>query len=125
MNEKDIELNLESTDTIDGAGLSKDDKSKLTLLLADGMDWHDETKHLLLLQEKLNNYIAYIESKQYLEKYPDVNAIVIEIKFLFKETDNCKQFLEQHVIKFIEESLPNTKIKIEYGTKETFPNTEA
>ena len=63
--------------------------------MADGMDWSDEYNHLLLLQEKINNYIAYIESKQYLEKYEDIELIDIQIKFLFKETNNCEKFLEQ------------------------------
>ena len=119
--EEDTELNLERTNTIDGVAFGKDD-SKLILLLADGMDWHDETKHLLLLQEKLNNYIAYIDTKQYSEKYPDAKLIEIQVKFLFKETETCKQFLEQHVMKFIKTSLPNTTLEIEYGTQETFPS---
>lgn len=121
--EKDLELNFERTNTIDGVALSKED-SKLILLLADGMDWHDETKHLLLLQEKLNNYIAYIESEQYVENYPDAKTIEIQIKFLFKETHNCKLFLE-YAIKTIETSLQNTTITIKYGTQETFPSANS
>ena len=118
--EKDIILNLERPNTIDVAALDKDDQTKLLLILADGMDWHDEANHLLLLQEKLNNYIDYIESKQYLEKYQDASTIVIQIKFLFKETDNCILFLEQ-AVRFIETSLDNTKVEIEYGNQKTFP----
>ena len=45
------------------------ENSKLIMPLIDGMDWHDETKHLLLLQNKINNYIGYIESEQYLKSY--------------------------------------------------------
>ena len=111
-------LNIEKTNTIDGVAYDEKDL-KLVLLLADGMDWHDEKKHLLLLQEKINNYIAYIEGKQYLQKYSNVEQIEIQIKFLFKETDNCKKFLEQ-VEKIISTSLNNTSINIEYGTEETY-----
>ena len=121
--EKEIVLNLERTNTIDGVAFSEDDL-KLILLLADGMDWHDEQKHLLLLQEKLNNYIAYIESKQYLEKYPKAKEIEIQIKCLFKETDNGKSLLE-YAIKTIETSLQNAKVLIEYGDQETFPGVKA
>ncbi len=111
-------LNIERTNTIDGIAYDEKDL-KLVLLLADGMDWHDEKNHLLLLQEKINNYIAYIEGKQYLQKYSNVEQIEIQIKFLFKETDNCKKFLEQ-VEKIISTSLNNTSINIEYGTEETY-----
>lgn len=83
------------------------------------MDWSDEYNHLLLLQEKINNYIAYIESKQYLEKYEDIELIDIQIKFLFKETDNCEKILEQ-VKKVINDSLQNTTVTIEHGAEETF-----
>ncbi len=60
-------LNVENTDTIDGLAYEQE-TSSLILLLADGMDWSDMNRHLLLLQEKLNNYIWYIDSKQYEEK---------------------------------------------------------
>lgn len=111
-------LNIERTNTIDGIAYNEKDL-KLVLLLADGMDWHDEKNHLLLLQEKINNYIAYIEGKQYLQKYSNVEQIEIQIKFLFKETDNCRKFLEQ-VEKIISTSLNNTSINMEYGTEETY-----
>ena len=49
----EIVLNIEKTNTIDGIAYDEKDL-KLVLLLADGMDWHDEKNHLLLLQEKIN-----------------------------------------------------------------------
>lgn len=115
---EDILLNIEKTDVLDGVATDKKG-TLLIMLLADGMDWHDEEKHLFLLQEKLNNYIAYIESKQYLERYPKVENIKIEIKFLFKETENCKKFLE-HVIVFFQENMPNVSLYIELGNEGTF-----
>lgn len=115
---EDTLLNIEKTDVLDGVGTDKKG-TQLIMLLADGMDWHDEEKHLLLLQEKLNNYILYIESKQYLERYPKVEKIKIEIKFLFKETENCKKFLE-HVIAFFQENMPNVSLYIELGKDDTF-----
>ena len=111
-------LNIEKTNVIDG--ISYDEKnSKLILLLTDGMDWHNEYNHLILLQEKINNYIAYIEEKQYKKNYSNVEQIEIQIKFLFKETDKCKKFLE-HVKNLINDSLINTTINIETGTKDTY-----
>ena len=41
-------LNVENTDTIDGLAYEQE-TSSLILLLADGMDWSDMNRHLLLL----------------------------------------------------------------------------
>ena len=62
----DGKLNIESTETIDSIAYEQDTK-KLLMLISDGMDWTDEGKHMLLLQSKLNSYIRYIDTKQYLE----------------------------------------------------------
>lgn len=112
-------FNVEKTNVLDA--IAYDEKnSKLIMLLSDGMDWHDEPRHLLLLRDKINHYIAYIESKQYLESYSNIEQIEIQIRFLFKETDNCKKFLRE-VTKIISTSLQNTIVTIENGTKDTFP----
>ena len=55
LDNNDEKLNIENTDTIDGMAYEQD-TSSLILLLADGMDWSDINRHLLLLQEKLNTY---------------------------------------------------------------------
>lgn len=109
-------LSIEKTDTIDGVAFDENN-NKLVLLLADGMDWNNEYEHLILLQEKINNYIAYIEDKQYLLNYPNAEQVEVQIKFLYKETANCIKFLEQ-VKAVISEALENTTIVVESGTEE-------
>lgn len=39
----------------------------------DPVDWQEEIEaiHLEILQEKINNYIHFLESKQYVERYGD------------------------------------------------------
>lgn len=113
-------LSVEKTNVLDGVAYDEKN-SKLLLLLTDGADWYDEHNHLILLQEKINNYFGYIERKQYLETYPDakVEEVEIQIKFLFKETDNCKNFLEI-VKKAVNELSIRTTVNIESGTKSTF-----
>ena len=49
LDNNDEKLNIENTDTIDGMAYEQD-TSSLILLLADGMDWSDINRHLLLLQ---------------------------------------------------------------------------
>ena len=67
-----------------------------------GMDWLDEKKHLLLLQEKLNSYILYIDTKQYQEylsrlgeDVSNLKTIEIKISFLFKEPDICTKLIDR------------------------------
>lgn len=47
--------------TIDWLSLGKE-KRQITLTIVDDLDWNEENEHLLLLQEKLNAYLAFVES---------------------------------------------------------------
>ena len=87
-------LNIENTDSIDGLAFEQE-TSSLILLLADGMDWIDVDRHLLLLQDKLNTYIWYIDSRQYEEKYPNVERVEVRVSFLFKEPEICHRLLDR------------------------------
>ena len=65
-------------------------------LLIDGNLWLPDTEeeHLLKLQEKLNNYIYFLESKQYVERYGDkFDKKVIHITFRYSPSDNGLAFL--------------------------------
>ena len=106
-------LNVENTDTIDGLAYEQE-TSSLILLLADGMDWSDMNRHLLLLQEKLNNYIWYIDSKQYEEKYPDVKRIELRVSFLFQEPEVCHKLLERAKQVFVD-VFENVEMIVEQG----------
>ena len=85
-----IELDVTS---IDAMGVSDD---HLELLLIDENKWIEslEEEHLLKLQEKLNNYIYFLESKQYVERYGDnFDQKVIHITFQYSPSDNGLAFL--------------------------------
>lgn len=78
---------------IDAIGTSDTD---LELLLIDGNLWLSDTEeeHLLKLQEKLNNYIYFLESKQYVARYGDsFDKRVIHITFQYSPSDNGIAFL--------------------------------
>ena len=85
-----IELDVTS---IDAMGVSDD---HLELLLIDENKWIEslEEEHLLKLQEKLNNYIYFLESKQYVERYGEkFNKKIIHITFQYSPSDNGLAFL--------------------------------
>ena len=89
---RDIILDTVSIDTI---GVVED---HLELLLIDDNLWlsYTEHDHLLKLQEKINNYIHYLESKQYVEKYGDnFKEKVIHVTFQYAPSDNGLAFLVQ------------------------------
>ncbi|MBN2941691.1 MAG: hypothetical protein JTJ18_06575 [Streptococcus sp.] len=70
--------------------------SHLELLLVDPIGWEEEIEavHLEILQEKLNNYIHFLESKQYVERYGDkFDKKVIHITFQYSPSDNGLAFL--------------------------------
>ena len=79
--------------SIDAMGVSDD---HLELLLIDENKWIEslEEEHLLKLQEKLNNYIYFLESKQYVARYGDsFDKKVIHITFQYSPSDNGIAFL--------------------------------
>ena len=71
--------------------------SHLELLLVDPIGWQEEIEavHLEILQEKINNYIHFLESKQYVARYSDkFDKKVIHITFQYSPSDNGLAFLE-------------------------------
>ena len=87
-----IDSELEPTE-LDAIGIVD---NHLELLLVDPVGWHEEIEavHLEILQEKLNNYIYFLESKQYVERYGDnFGKKVIHITFQYSPSDNGLAFL--------------------------------
>jgi len=98
-------------------GIAKcQENSELVLLITNHLDWEAEYEHLKILQDKINSYINFIESKQYLEVYPQSSfeSYVIEIHFQHGISENCLAFLEV-VANQVEEI--NIKIRIELEEK--------
>ena len=70
--------------------------SHLELLLVDPVGWEEEIEavHLEILQEKINSYIHFLESKQYVARYGDkFDKKVIHITFQYSPSDNGFAFL--------------------------------
>ena len=56
----------------------------VALTISDHLRWEDSRGHLTALQEKLNRYLAFIESGELLEKYPDATGKPVQIDIVFK-----------------------------------------
>ena len=97
----------------------------LEVLLVDSVGWQEEieTVHLEILQEKINNYIYFLESKQYVERYGDnFDKKVIHITFQYSPSDNGLAFLAT-----VQKTLQNTdmSLKVEFPDDETLPEKKS
>lgn len=79
---------------IDGIGLNKEGDS-VVLMISDHLDWSDEYEHLVSLQDKINDYLGFVESGQVNEVYSkvNVNGYTIIIYFKHNPTQKCREFI--------------------------------
>jgi hypothetical protein len=68
-------IDIISTDRITG---------DVTLTIGDHLDWTDSAAHQVLLQSKLNCYLAFVESGEILQSYPTVKDRRITFNVVFK-----------------------------------------
>lgn len=54
------------------------------LTIADHLDWEDTLSHLLLLQDKINAYLAFYESGQIYQSYPKSKGREVRINVVTK-----------------------------------------
>ena len=94
----------------------------MELLLIDSNLWLPDTEeeHLLKLQEKLNNYIYFLESKRYVERYGDsFDQKVIHITFQYSPSNNGLAFLAA-VQKVLQPTDMSLKVELPGGIMEEF-----
>lgn len=87
-------MTVEQANAIDFIG-TNEKTGVMTLCVADPLDWSESNKHLLMLQDKINNYLAFIESGDIHKKRPDAKGqkIVIEIRFQYQPNKDARDFL--------------------------------
>jgi hypothetical protein len=85
---------LELVDSVDVIGIDRQ-SGCVRMAIVDGVDWSDVTRHLHLVQEKLNAYIRFIESGQLLSAYPDARGrpISIEWRHRYPLPQDARDFL--------------------------------
>ena len=65
-------MSLDNTEVVDAIGTDKSTNT-VVLTIIDSWDWKSELGHLEALQEKLNAYFCFVESRQIYESYPDAS----------------------------------------------------
>lgn len=89
-------MSLENPKVVDAIGLDRSSVD-VVLTIADALDWSDERRHLLLLQEKLNAYFEFIEGGQIYESYPDARGkgLIIDIVSRFSMPPSAIELLRK------------------------------
>ena len=89
-------MSIEQTDRVDAIGV-EDSSGKVILSIADHLDWRDEHAHLLVLQDKLNTYVRFVESGELVSAYPNAagKKPVIDVVTRLEIPRVCAQFFER------------------------------
>lgn len=87
-------MTVEQTSVVDIAYIDKE-TGIVHLLVADHLDWDGE--HLLVLQEKINCYLSFVESGEILDMLPESKGRDIQIDLItkYKPPEEALHFLEQ------------------------------
>lgn len=90
-------MSVDQTNVIDAIGVDSA-TGEVVLTIADHLEWTEsDNDHLLLLQEKLNTYLSFIESGEMLETYPDAKgrAVLIDIVCKYPMSQQAQGFYNQ------------------------------
>ncbi|MCU7679260.1 DUF6572 domain-containing protein [Bacillus thuringiensis] len=85
---------LHDIDQVDLISLDNENKDIVYLTIFDALDWEEEHEHALLLQEKINRYLAFIESGEIYETTPETigkDKFVIQVYALHE----CNEYGEE------------------------------
>lgn len=93
-------------DVVDGIAYENE---TLIMEIYDHLDFEGkfDFDHISILQDKINTYLWYINSKQYIDVYPnrDFKSFIINVHFLHKLSDNCEKFLKVSYEKLLTSSV--------------------
>ncbi|ADL53277.1 DUF6572 domain-containing protein [Clostridium cellulovorans] len=89
-------MSLKNINTVDFISTDNEEKN-VTLTITDELDWEDEINHLRLIQDKVNNYLSFIESGELYQTYPTSKGkkIEIEIYCKYELTINCEKLFKK------------------------------
>lgn len=86
-----MSMSIEDQNSVDAIGV--DESGIVILTISDHLEWDND--HLFLLQEKINVYLAFLESGEVYEAYPDSKGKEFKINVV------CKYELSPSAIQFI------------------------
>lgn len=66
------------------------DNDGFVLTICDHLDWNNTQEHLTILQDKINTYLAFLESGEIYENYPDAKGRPLQIEIMFNYRPNLE-----------------------------------
>src|SRR5215831_3393869 len=81
-------MSVDQPDVVDIISTSQ--SGEIVLTISDHLDWADTHSHLLVLQEKINRYLSFLESGEIYQRYPDATGRRIIIKVAFHREPNLE-----------------------------------
>lgn len=82
-------MSVEELDVVDVVSIDKE-TGHVVLTISDHLDWSDTVGHQTILQAKFNKYLAFVESGEILESYPDAKDRPVAFKVVFKHRPDQK-----------------------------------
>ncbi len=108
-------MSVDQTQVIDVVSKGKD--GTIVLSISDHLDWKNTKQHLMILQEKINTYLSFVDSGEIYEKYPEAkgHAIQIDVRFHYQPSMEGCAFLAK-VKPIVEESGYSFRFELLSGT---------
>ena len=80
-------MSVDQKDKVDFISTAPD--GKVVLTISDHLPWDKENEHLLVLQDKLNSYLMFIESGEIVESYPAAKNknLIIEVRMQYEPNE--------------------------------------
>ena len=78
--------------------ISEDNNNNHVVLdITDHLDWSNEREHLLMLENKINSYLSFIQSAQFFECYPTAKGKVpvIHVACYHQPSEGAKSFFRE------------------------------
>lgn len=81
-------MSISDANTVDMIGTVVEE-NKVVLSISDHLAWDEQTgEHLVLLQEKINTYLRFIESGEIYMSFPSANGKSLAIRVYFQHEPN-------------------------------------
>jgi hypothetical protein len=113
-------MSITETKVVDIIAVAEWEPDDVVLVITNHLEWGDKAQqgeHLLLLQEKINTYIAFIESGELLDSYPPAKGKKpkIRINGLYEMPEQGETFIDR-----VTEVLKGVGIGMEFVLKDDF-----